>query len=86
MNKYLLMLSVLLMVMLVGVHAQAGVSSSPGSSGFLDRVCEKCSYCKTDPNCDGCAKCADCASRSQVSTKIIFSKLNVIFAGWLQIL
>ena len=33
---------------------------------LLERICKKCSYCDTDPGCEGCARCGQCSSRAEV--------------------
>ena len=76
MKSKLLLLGLTLATTFVLSQAQEGkkeAKESVGSSGFLDRLCEKCSYCKTDPNCDGCAKCSQCKSRSQVPLQYLTS-------------
>ena len=60
-----------------------------GKSPFLDDLCEKCDYCKTDPACEGCEQCEQCESRKQVRTprhlplqsggKDSFSSFDLIF-------
>merc|ERR1712026_633529 len=59
MNKYILMLG--LAVTLLCLASLPSVEAD----GLLNRICEKCNYCKTDPNCDGCQRCGECSSRSQ---------------------
>ena len=58
MNKYLVLFGAVLAVMVMVTSAEEG--------GFLDNLCEKCEYCKTDPSCDGCAKCNDCTDRKVI--------------------
>merc|ERR1712073_61301 len=36
---------------------------------LLERICKKCSYCDTDPGCDGCARCGQCSSRAEVGCR-----------------
>ena len=82
MKSKVLLLGLTLATILTFSQAQEDKKeASGGSSGFLDRLCEKCSYCKTDPNCDGCAKCSQCQSRSQVPLENIlppWKYLNII--------
>merc|ERR1711884_995223 len=59
MNKHILMLG--LAVTLLCLASLPSVEAD----GLLNRICEKCNYCKTDPNCDGCQRCGECSSRSQ---------------------
>ena len=33
---------------------------------LLERICKKCSYCDTDPGCEGCARYGQCSSRAEV--------------------
>ena len=68
MNKYILLLGVVLSCLVSVSLAQKDEGGN--SPGFLDKLCEKCQYCKTDPDCNGCAKCNECKSRSQVCIKI----------------
>ena len=63
MNKTVLICGVILATFCILIKAQEDTEES----SFLDKLCEKCAYCKTDPNCDGCSKCSECTSRSQVS-------------------
>ena len=63
MNKYVFLFGAVLAVVIMVTSAQEDSSDS----GFLDNLCEKCAYCKTDPNCEGWAKCSECTSRKDVS-------------------
>ena len=57
MNKSLfLCCSIIALVLFLSAQAEGKKKS------FLARVCSKCDYCKTDPNCDGCKKCGECIS------------------------
>ena len=70
MNKYLILFGAVLAVMVMVTGAEEG--------GFLDNLCEKCEYCKTDPSCDGCAKCNDCTDRKVILWYIIIEHFNKI--------
>ena len=60
MNKLVLFSGVILAIMVLTVNAQKK------QGNLLDKICDKCKYCETDPGCNGCAKCAECTSRKQV--------------------
>lgn len=62
MNKLLLLAGVFLALMVVTANAQKRQGS------LLDKICDKCKYCETDPGCNGCAKCNECTSRTQVKS------------------
>ena len=63
MNKYTFLFGAVLAVVIMAASAQ----EDENDGGFLDNLCEKCAYCKTDPTCDGCAQCNQCTSRKDVS-------------------
>merc|ERR1712058_199879 len=65
MNKSVLICGVVLAFVCVFIEAQ----EEKESKGFLDKVCERCAYCKTDPSCDGCSRCSECQSRSQAGCR-----------------
>merc|ERR1712156_105568 len=76
MNKHILMLGLAVTLLcLASLHTVE-------ADGLLNRICEKCNYCKTDPNCDGCQRCGECSSRSQrgcrfarkVKTRLVVEK------------
>ena len=71
MNKHILMLG--LAVTLLCLASLPSVEAD----GLLNRICEKCNYCKTDPNCDGCQRCGECSSRSQVWSIGIYIKNTI---------
>merc|ERR1739838_185068 len=77
MNKLILCGAVLLAVALL-LPASSAQETSPkkkkSSSAFLDDLCAKCKYCKTDPECSGCAKCSECNSRREKGCR--FCKKN----------
>ena len=81
MNKLVLFSGVILAIMVLTANAQKKQGS------LLDRICEKCKYCETDPDCNGCAKCNECTSRKQVQQfKFKRKKPKYNFSGGLQIL
>ena len=67
MNKLVIIFGAVLSLLFVVTSAQKKKKNIVEK--FLDELCEKCSYCTTDPDCNGCSKCSQCTSRSAVNSK-----------------
>ena len=62
MNKLILSGAFLLVIVLL---LPTSTTAAKKSGAFLDELCSKCKYCKTDPDCTGCKKCSECENRKQ---------------------
>merc|ERR1712086_425820 len=82
MNKLVLCGAVLLAIALL-LPTSSAQETSPkkkkSSSAFLDDLCAKCKYCKTDPECSGCAKCSECNSRRERRSALIDARKDAEF-------
>ena len=81
-TKHLLLISsvLLLLTLLPSSDASSFLSrakrqNAPPSkkpcSSLVTQICEKCSYCKCDVNCDGCKQCSECADQNGVFDKTL---------------
>ena len=60
MNKSLLLCCSIIALVLLATQAEGKKKS------LIERICKKCEYCKTDPQCDGCKRCEECVGGSKM--------------------